>query len=88
MSRATREIGADPAFVIASTHDDRAILKPHLLPHEMDAAMEESEWSVHFYADAWFASASGLRFYAVALSRLGFRFPQVPARRWVTRLAP
>ena len=52
-----REIGADPAFVIASTHgkraiDNLAIFKPHLLPHEMDAAVEEFERSILFYADA------------------------------------
>ena len=52
-----REIGADPAFVIASTHGKRAIdnlafFKPHLLPHEMDAAVEEFERSILFYADA------------------------------------
>jgi hypothetical protein len=52
-----REIGADPAFVIAATHGKRAIdnlarFKPHLLSHEMNAAVEEFERSILFYADA------------------------------------
>jgi hypothetical protein len=52
-----REIGADPAFVIAATHGKRAIdnlarFKPHLLSHEMNAAVEEFELSILFYADA------------------------------------
>lgn len=53
-----REIGADPAFVIAATHGKRAIdnlahFKPHLRPHEMNAAVEEFERSILFYADAY-----------------------------------
>ena len=52
-----REIGADPAFVIAATHGKRAIdnlanFKPHLQSHEMGAAVEEFERSILFYADA------------------------------------
>jgi hypothetical protein len=52
-----REIGADPAFVIAATHGKRAIdnlahFKPHLQSHEMGAAVEEFERSIFFYADA------------------------------------
>ena len=52
-----REIGADPAFVIAATHGKRAIdnlanFKPHLRSHEMGAAVEEFERSILFYADA------------------------------------
>jgi hypothetical protein len=50
------EIGADPAFVIAATHGKRAIdnlgrFKPHLRSHEMEAAVEEFERSILFYAD-------------------------------------
>ena len=53
-----REIGADPAFVISATHGKRAIdnlarFKPHLRPHEMEAAVEEFERSILFYADAY-----------------------------------
>ena len=53
-----REIGADPAFVIAATHGKRAIdnlarFSPHLLPREMINAMDEFERSVLFYADAY-----------------------------------
>jgi hypothetical protein len=53
-----REIGADPAFVISATHGKRAIdnltrFKPHLLSHEMDAAVDKFERSVLFYADAY-----------------------------------
>ena len=52
-----REIGADPAFVIAATHGKRAIdnlahFKPHLRAHELSAAMDEFERSILFYADA------------------------------------
>ena len=57
-SRVAREIGADPEFVITATHGKRAIdnlarFKPHLLSHEMDAAVEEFERSIFFYADAY-----------------------------------
>ncbi len=53
-SKVAREIGADPAFVIAATHGKRAIdnlvcFKPHLRSHEMKAAMEEFERSILFY---------------------------------------
>jgi hypothetical protein len=53
-----REIGADPAFVIAATHGKRAIdnlarFKPHLRSHEMEAAVEEFERSILFHADAY-----------------------------------
>jgi hypothetical protein len=53
-----REIGADPAFVIAATHGKRAIdnlkrFKPHLRSHEMEAAVEEFERSILLYADAY-----------------------------------
>ena len=52
-----REIGADPAFVIAATHGKRAIdnlahFKPHLCAHELPAAVDEFERSILFYADA------------------------------------
>lgn len=57
-SKVAREIGADPAFVIAATHGKRAIdnlacFKPHLRSHEMEAAVEEFERSILFYADAY-----------------------------------
>ncbi len=53
-----REIGADPAFVIAATHGKRAIdnlahFKPHLRAHELPgAAVDEFQRSILFYADA------------------------------------
>jgi hypothetical protein len=46
--------------------DNLAFFMPHLLTHEMYAAVEEFERSMLFYA----------RFYAFALARLWFRFPQ------------
>jgi phosphoglycolate phosphatase-like HAD superfamily hydrolase len=57
-SKVAREIGADPAFVIAATHGKRAIdnlarFKPHLRSHEMEAAVEEFERSILLYADAY-----------------------------------
>ncbi|KAI0289336.1 HAD-like domain-containing protein [Russula brevipes] len=56
-TKVAREIGADPAFVIAATHGKRAIdnlarFKPHLRAHELAAAVEEFERSILFYADA------------------------------------
>ncbi|KAI0264144.1 HAD-like domain-containing protein [Gloeopeniophorella convolvens] len=56
-SKVAQEIGEDPAFVIAATHGKRAIdnlthFKPHLLAHELDAAVDEFESSILFYADA------------------------------------
>lgn len=53
-----RDIGADPAFVIAATHGKRAIdnltrFKPHLRSYEMEAAVEEFERSILFFADAY-----------------------------------
>ncbi len=57
-SKVAREISADPAFVIAATHGKRAVdnlacFKPHLRSHEMEAAVEEFERSILFYADAY-----------------------------------
>ena len=57
-SKVVRKIGADPAFMIVVTHGKRAIdnlacFKPHLHLHEMEAAMEEFEQSILFYADAY-----------------------------------
>jgi hypothetical protein len=56
-SKVACEIGEDPAFVIAATHGRRAIdnlarFKPHLLSHELSAAVDEFERSILFYADA------------------------------------
>jgi hypothetical protein len=56
-SRVAREIGADPAFVIAATHGKRAIdnlarFKPHLHPDELSVAVDEFERSILFFADA------------------------------------
>lgn len=56
--KVAREIGADPAFVIAATHGKRAIdnlarFKPHLCAHEMNAAVEEFERTILSYADAY-----------------------------------
>lgn len=56
-TKVAREIGADPAFVIAATHGKRAIdnlarFKPHLRAHELAAGVEEFERSILFYADA------------------------------------
>lgn len=58
------EIGADPAFVIAATHGKRAIdnlarFKPHLRPHELNAAVDDFERSILFYADAYARSRAG-----------------------------
>ena len=56
-SRAAREIGADPASVIAATNGKRPIdnlahFKPHLRPNEFAVPMDAFERSILFYADA------------------------------------
>ncbi|KAI0302452.1 HAD-like domain-containing protein [Multifurca ochricompacta] len=56
-SKVAREIGEDPAFVIAATHGKRAIdnlarFRPHLRAHELSAAVDDFERSILFYADA------------------------------------
>jgi beta-phosphoglucomutase-like phosphatase (HAD superfamily) len=63
-ARVAREIGADPAFVIAATHGKRAIdnlarFKPYLHPHELGAAVDDFERSILFYADAYARAGSG-----------------------------
>lgn len=63
-TRVAREIGADPAFVIAATHGKRAIdnlarFKPHLRPHELGAAVDSFERSILFYADAYARTRAG-----------------------------
>ncbi len=57
-SKVVHEIGVDPTFVIAVMHgkcaiDNLACFKPHLHSHEMEAAVEEFEQSILFYADAY-----------------------------------
>jgi len=63
-TRVAREIGADPAFVIAATHGKRAIdnlarFKPHLCPHELSAAVNDFERTILFYADAYARDRAG-----------------------------
>ncbi len=53
-----REIGVDPVFMVVAMHgkhtiDNLACFKPHLHSHEMEAAVEEFEQSILFYADAY-----------------------------------
>ncbi|PIL27054.1 hypothetical protein GSI_10193 [Ganoderma sinense ZZ0214-1] len=57
-SKVARDIGQDPAYVIAATHGKRAIdnlaqFKPHIAAHEMDAEVQAFEESILFFADAY-----------------------------------
>lgn len=59
------------AHVIASTHGKRAIdnlseFKPHLKPHEMNAAVNDFEESILFFADAYNKHGPGSRRNSVA----------------------
>ncbi|THH10816.1 hypothetical protein EW146_g8255 [Bondarzewia mesenterica] len=56
--KVAKDIGRDPAYVIAATHGKRAVdnlaqFKPHLKKHEMDGAVQEFEETILYYADAY-----------------------------------
>ncbi|KAF9222952.1 HAD-like protein [Gyrodon lividus] len=56
--KVAKDIGQDPAYVIAATHGKRAIdnlaqFKPEIKAHEMDAEVQKFEESILFFADAY-----------------------------------
>ncbi|KAK7469035.1 hypothetical protein VKT23_003529 [Stygiomarasmius scandens] len=56
--KVAKEIGQDPAKVIAATHGKRAIdnlaqFKPHIKAHEMDDEVAKFEESILYFADAY-----------------------------------
>ncbi|KAI0068873.1 HAD-like protein [Artomyces pyxidatus] len=61
--KVAKDIGQDPAYVIAATHGKRAIdnlaqFKPELKAHEMDDAVTEFENTILYYADAFHSNPS------------------------------
>ncbi|KAK7468986.1 hypothetical protein VKT23_003482 [Stygiomarasmius scandens] len=57
-AKVAKEIGQDPAKVIAATHGKRAIdnlaqFKPHIKAHEMDDEVAKFEESILYFADAY-----------------------------------
>ncbi|KAH8104649.1 HAD-like protein [Cristinia sonorae] len=56
--KVAKDIGQDPAYVIAATHGKRAVdnlsqFKPHIKAHEMDDEVQAFEESILFFADAY-----------------------------------
>lgn len=56
--KVAKDIGQDPAYVIAATHGKRAIdnlsqFKPSILPHQMESEVQNFEESILFFADAY-----------------------------------
>ncbi|KAA1469726.1 HAD-like protein [Dentipellis sp. KUC8613] len=56
--KVAKDIGQDPAYVIAATHGKRAVdnlsqFKPHIKAHEMDAEVQAFEETILFFADAY-----------------------------------
>ncbi|KAL1676935.1 HAD-like domain-containing protein [Schizophyllum commune] len=64
--KVAKDIGQDPHYVIAATHGKRAVdnlaqFKPHIKAHEMDAAVQDFEESILFFADAYNVHGPGSR---------------------------
>ena len=64
--KVAKDIGQDPAFVIAATHGKRAIdnlaqFKPDIKVHEMEAEVQAFEESILFFADAYNQHGPGSR---------------------------
>ncbi|KAI0685794.1 HAD-like protein [Cerioporus squamosus] len=56
--KVAKDIGQDPAYVIAATHGKRAVdnlaqFKPQIKEHEMDSEVQAFEESILFFADAY-----------------------------------
>ncbi|KAH9922668.1 HAD-like domain-containing protein [Fomitopsis serialis] len=65
-SKVAKDIGQDPASVIAATHGKRAIdnlsqFKPSIEVHEMDDEVQAFEESILFFADAYVKHGPGSR---------------------------
>ncbi|KAG7445598.1 HAD-like protein [Guyanagaster necrorhizus] len=64
--KVAKDIGEDPAYVIAATHGKRAVdnlaaFKPHIKEHEMDDEVTKFEESILFFADAYMTHGPGSR---------------------------
>ncbi|TFY61048.1 hypothetical protein EVJ58_g4758 [Rhodofomes roseus] len=64
--KVAKDMGQDPALVIAATHGKRAIdnlaqFKPHIRAHEMDDEVQAFEESILFFADAYNKHGPGSR---------------------------
>ncbi|KAI0947080.1 hypothetical protein AcV7_009608 [Taiwanofungus camphoratus] len=64
--KVAKDIGQDPAYVIAATHGKRAVdnlaqFKPHIKAHEMDDEVTKFEESILFFADAYNKHGPGSR---------------------------
>ncbi|KAJ4482434.1 HAD-like domain-containing protein [Lentinula aciculospora] len=64
--KVAKDIGQDPAYVIAATHGKRAIdnlsqFKPQILSHQMDSEVQDFEESILFFADAYKIHGPGSR---------------------------
>ena len=64
--KVAKDIGQDPAFVIAATHGKRAIdnlaqFKSYIKVHEMEAEVQAFEESILFFADAYKQHGPGSR---------------------------
>ncbi|KAK0504352.1 HAD-like domain-containing protein [Armillaria luteobubalina] len=64
--KVAKDIGEDPAYVIAATHGKRAVdnlaaFKPYIKEHEMDDEVTKFEESILFYADAYNIHGPGSR---------------------------
>ena len=64
--KVAKDLGEDPAYVIAATHGKRAVdnlaqFKPHIKAHEMDAEVQAFEESILFFADAYAKHGPGSR---------------------------
>ncbi|KAJ3855541.1 HAD-like domain-containing protein [Lentinula lateritia] len=64
--KVAKDLGQDPAYVIAATHGKRAIdnlaqFKPQILPHQMESEVQNFEESILFFADAFQIHGPGSR---------------------------
>lgn len=64
--KVAKDLGLDPAVVIAATHGKRAIdnlaqFKPYIEAHAMDSEVQAFEESILFFADAYTAHGRGSR---------------------------
>jgi len=71
--KVAKDIGQDPAYVIAATHGKRAVdnlaqFKPHIKEHEMDSEVQAFEESILFFADAYNKHGPGSRMNSPASS--------------------
>lgn len=64
--KVAKDIGQDPAYVIAATHGKRAVdnlaqFKPQIKSHEMDDEVQKFEESILYFADAYNLHGPGSR---------------------------